>query len=132
MEEGQTMQYAKEGQTIIYKTIYTKLKIEQHEPHWKNIFCFFLHPVSCVLNVTSVSGLSFLDFPFGISKRLFKINFKHHIKQNSPQRACFNHDSLMQYYSFWLPLWYLQNVLAQFSRDNNVDIKVSAYDAFLE
>jgi hypothetical protein len=29
------------------------------------VFCFdCLHPVSCVLNVTSVSGLSILDCPF--------------------------------------------------------------------
>jgi hypothetical protein len=24
-----------EGQTMIYKTLHRKLKIEQHEPHWK-------------------------------------------------------------------------------------------------
>jgi hypothetical protein len=30
-----------------------------------SIFCFIcLHPVSCVLDVASVSGLSILDYPF--------------------------------------------------------------------
>jgi hypothetical protein len=34
MEEEQTMQWPKEkGQTMIYKTLQGKLKIEQHEPH---------------------------------------------------------------------------------------------------
>jgi hypothetical protein len=34
MEEEQTMQWPKEkGQTMIYKTLQRKLKIEQHEPH---------------------------------------------------------------------------------------------------
>ena len=36
MEEGQAMQWLKEkekkGQSIIYKTLYKILKIEQHEP----------------------------------------------------------------------------------------------------
>jgi len=34
MEEGQTTQWPKgKGQTMIYKTLHRKLKIEQHEPH---------------------------------------------------------------------------------------------------
>jgi hypothetical protein len=31
--EGQIIQWPKEGQTMIYKTLHRKLKIEQHEPH---------------------------------------------------------------------------------------------------
>ena len=35
VEEGQTMQWSQEnrGQTMIYKTLHRKPKIEQHEPN---------------------------------------------------------------------------------------------------
>jgi hypothetical protein len=38
--EGETTQWPKEkGQTMIYKTIHIKLKIEQHEPHQHRQCC---------------------------------------------------------------------------------------------
>jgi hypothetical protein len=37
------------------------------------IFCVYLHPVSCVLNSTSITGLSILDWPIGFIWRLLRL-----------------------------------------------------------
>lgn len=49
------------------------------------LYCFLcLCPVSCVPSVAGVSGLSFLDWPFGFLKRLFSV-FAHGHMQYVPR-----------------------------------------------
>ena len=96
VEEKPTTQWPKEkGQTLIYKTLHRKLKIEQHESHkkagWTGLFDHISWKVSCCLNgfkrtTTQTPSPQTLFLSFFLS--FFLIHFTHINVRNIHIHAC--------------------------------------------